>query len=409
MSEAGKKRGRPTVHVGPEVSVPEGVKIVLAGVDTVWLTVQGTLPEDLAAKLDALKERAQIAGEAVSSRWRFDGEWLLVEPYGAGKGGAWRWVVRCPDRLMLDIGLGKRGPICRAQIASAYLWEQGVDQAISLVDRALRRLFGKDAQISLSEADLCIDVAGLHPDYLARAGFLTRARKWGGLAPEEADEDGVTLPETQIEGWGRRVVGCTFAPRAAHSCVIYDKILEIKQHSPDKVWFLDMWRAGGWDGRAPVTRIEMRYTRDFLREAGLLDHYELLNRLGDLWRYSTEVWLRYCVPTADLNRARWPVHPLWVLVQQADFGVLPSCPVVRQDQRRIVLERMVAAVTGYVTSTAAWLGGPMASEGVMFSLVFRWFCDEVATYLEKRDQSFTDLVVKKRQRFGRTSCAGVAA
>jgi hypothetical protein len=121
------------------------------------------------------------------------------------------------------------------------------------------------------------------------------------------------------------------------------------------------------------------------------------------------VWLRYCVPTTDVNRARWPLHPLWVLIQQANFGDMPSCPVVRQKQQRVVLERMVAAVTGYVTSTAAWLGGPIASDGMMFSLVFRWFCDEVATYLERRDQSFTELVVKKRKRYGRTSAAGLAA
>lgn len=408
MGATGKSRGRPAVHVAPEVAVPEGVKMVLAGVDTVWLTVQGELSDELAAKLDALKEKAQVVGEAVSSRWRFDGEWLLVEPYGAGK-GAWRWVVRCPDRLMLDIGLGKHGPICRAQIASAYLWHKGAGAAIGLVDGALRRLFGKDVVISLSEVHLCVDVAGLHPDDLTRAGFLTRARKWGGLAPEEAGNEGVTLPEMQIEGWGRRIVGCQFAPRAAHSCVIYDKLLELRQHSPDKVWFLDLWRAGGWDGKAPITRIEMRYKRDFLREAGLLDHIDVLNRLGDLWRYSTEVWLRYCVPTTDVNRARWPVHPLWVQIQAADFGMLPSCPVVRQNQRRVVLERMVAAVTGYVTSTAAWIGGPLASDGVMFSLVFRWFCDEVATYLEKREQSFTELVVKKRQRFGLVAFNNTAA
>lgn len=405
-----KKRGRPAVHVAPEVSVPEGIKIVSAGVDTVWLTVQGGMPVDLAATLDALKERARLAEEAVSSRWRFDGEWLMVEPYGAGKGGAWRWVVRCPDRLMLNIGMGGHGPICRAQIASAYLWEKGADQAISLVYRALRRLFDKEAVVSLSEADLCIDVAGLHPNDLARAGFLTRARKWSEIIPEEAEsEEVMTLPEMQIEGWGRKVEGCHFAPRATHSCVIYDKILEIKQHSPDKVWFLDLWRAGGWDGRAPVTRIEMRYTRDFLREIGLLNHYDLLDRLGDLWRYGTQVWLRYCVSTTDVNRARWPLHPLWVLIQQANFGDVPSCPVVRQKQQRVVLERMVAAVTGYVTSTAAWIGGPMASDGVMFSLVFRWFCDEVATYLERREQSFLELVVKKRQRIGRTNTADAAA
>ena len=63
------------MHVGPEVSVPEGIKIVSAGVDTVGSNMgAGGMPVDLTATLDALKERARLAEEAVSSRWRFDGE-----------------------------------------------------------------------------------------------------------------------------------------------------------------------------------------------------------------------------------------------------------------------------------------------------------------------------------------------
>ena len=212
--------------------------------------------------------------------------------------------------------------------------------------RALRRLFDKEAVVSLSEADLCIDVAELHPNDLARAGFLTRARKWSEIIPEEAEsEEVMTLPEMQIEGWGRKVEGCHFAPRATHSCVIYDKILEIKQHSPDKVWFLDLWRVvDGMDAhRSPVLRCATPATS--------------CGRSG--CSITMICWTGWVICGATAPRSGCAtVCPRPMSTGHAGRCIrcgcsfsrpisdVPSCPVVRQKQQRVVLERMVAAVTG---------------------------------------------------------------
>lgn len=397
MAMGKRPQGRPRRHVGREAVLPPGVQVVLAGADTVWLTVQGALAETLSGALDTFKGVAQELEEAVPSSWAFAEERLMVEPYGAGK-GAWRWVLRSPS-LTLNIGLGKRGPICRARLAAEYLWRVGLDQAISQADHFLRELFGPLVEISLSELHLCADIAGLTPGDFAEQGFISRSHRWVKELPEQQIE-GVVAPDAQVQLWCRRVSGYAFSRGAPHSCAIYDKVLDIRQKSPDKVWFFDLWRASGWDGRLPVTRVEFRYTREFLREFELTDHYDVLDRLADLWAYSSQTWLRYCVPSTDPNRARWAVHPLWQVVQAARFELLPSCPVVRSRKRQVALERAVASVAGYASSVSAWLGGQFAAQQVDVSLIFHWFCDQVATYLAERGHEFASVVLDKRQRFG---------
>jgi hypothetical protein len=409
MAEMRTRRGRRTLQAVPAVQVPDGLKVVLAGMDTLWLSVKGSLDETLAAELDRLKALAQQAQESVPSAFVFAGQRLYVEPYGAGK-GFWRWVLRC-DALMLDVGLGTYAPICRAQVASEYLWQVGAVEAVSSVDAFLRQCFGAQVHISPSEVHLCVDVAGLTPGMLSEVGLVGRSRRRVKALPEEGGP--ASLPAAEAQQWCRQATGYALSRGAPHSAAIYDKVLEIRQKS-GKIWFLDLWRAGGWDGQAPVCRLEFRYKREFLREFGLVDgealtHYDLLDRLGDLWRYSTTEWLRYCVPTADTNRSRWPVHPLWEVIQAADFGALPACPLVRVRKRQFILDRTVATVAGYLSSSAAWLGGRFAEQQADLSVVLRWFCQQAEQYYADRGVAFSSVVQDKRQRFGLVAGAEVAA
>ena len=404
------RRGRRKTIEVPVVQVPEGVKVVLAGIDTLWLSVKGMLDEPMVLELERLKDLAQQAQQSVPSTWSFAGQTLYVEPYGAGK-GFWRWVLRC-DALMLDVGVGEYAPICRAQVASEYLWQVGAADAVSSVDHFLRELFGEHAHISPSEVHLCVDVAGLTPGMLSEVGLVGRSRRRIKEVPEEGEE-GTALPAGEMQQWCRKATGYALSRGAPHSSAIYDKVLEIRQKS-GKIWFLDLWREGGWDGQAPVCRLEFRYKREFLRTFGLVDggelnHYDLLDRLGDLWRYSTSEWLRYCIPTSDVNRSRWPVHPLWEVIQAADFGTLPSCPLVRVRKRQFFLDRAVATVAGYLSSSAAWLGGQYAEEQVDISVVLRWFCERAEQYYAERAEDFSMVVQNKRQRLGLVVPAEAAA
>ena len=82
-------------------------------------------------------------------------------------------------------------------------------------------------------------------------------------------------------------------------------------------------------------------------------------------------WLRYVTPTADTNRARWPVHPAWEVVQgaflQEDEGL---GPIVRDRKREKNIERGLASVVGYLSTLAAWVGGELAH----LKRICRWCC-----------------------------------
>ena len=124
--------------------------------------------------------------------------------------------------------------------------------------------------------------------------------------------------------------------------MIYNKRLEIQQKSHEKTWFHDLWRrvkqedgTPVWDGESDVWRVEFRFKREALHQLkeegvfhGVEDADSLPERLAALWTYATghsggaadglpDGWLRYAVPSADSNMARWSLHPAWVALQGA--------------------------------------------------------------------------------------------
>ncbi len=87
---------------------------------------------------------------------------------------------------------------------------------------------------------------------------------------------------------------------------------------------------------------------------GIENAYDLPERLEALWTYAAghvgvaidglpDGWLRYTVPAADTNMARWPVHPAWVALQAA-FSA--RC---RQEPRQLLSARSSGSVSGRST------------------------------------------------------------
>jgi len=88
-----------------------------------------------------------------------------------------------------------------------------------------------------------------------------------------------------LHWFGRRVSGVTWSPGAAVSFVTYDKVLEGRLCG--KSHMEPIWRANGWDEKAPVTRHEARLRREALRAFGVPeanvaefdDPWQMLERL----------------------------------------------------------------------------------------------------------------------------------
>lgn len=103
-------------------------------------------------------------------------------------------------------------------------------------------------------------------------------------------------------------------------------------------------------------RIEWQVRKPILRQFGVVTFPDLKNCLGDLLRYLSEDHTTLRIPNGDENRSRWPLHPLWIDLQEkiAQLNQLGVCRVLGRES---VLEerqmRMAISVYGYLKRVAA--------------------------------------------------------
>lgn len=129
-----------------------------------------------------------------------------------------------------------------------------------------------------------------------------------------------------------------------------------------KLYMLDVWKANGWDGIAPVWRTEFSLSGDYLKAAvtedGVLDLRDLdafLGAIESIWAYLTTRWL-WMSPTvtedrADRHRDRRTYHSLWSATINAFEPALPAGRV--QPAPRPVLEQLDAQMLGVATTGLA--------------------------------------------------------
>jgi hypothetical protein len=377
-------------------------KIVGANIDTWILNVKGTLQQERADQLEALKRASQETDDDLLTPWMFAGEPLLIKAHGSGR--QWRWILHCPS-LHLDIGTGKLNHIIgKARLSSAYLWEMGAEDALSALYGFLVDFYGLGFELQVSELHLCADISGWEPSLNDAPAFITRGhRRKTHTESEAAEEVGESSLEVNFDG--RRCTGYEFSKGAVHSCCIYDKTKEITVSR--KAWMQQVWCQNGWDGVSRVTRVEFRYKRECLKELGVEEPYAMLDQLAGMWAYSTMQWLRHTITTHDTNRGRWQLSPFWQVIQAADFSG-EHVPLVREKKRQQDLKLICQMLSGCSTTAAAYLAGllPEHDDGTHFLI---WFMQWQETYLKERGNTFEELYTHKRLRLGVPSDNSTAA
>src|SRR5579859_5274609 len=391
------------------------IKVVGRGVDTLVLNIsyadkqfqpiKQELDTNLQEELNRLQGEARLAESPLASRWAFKGFTLFMKEKGSR--GQWRWILTCP-LVSVAISRGRLSPlIAQVRLSSEYLWScETVSDAIVEVSLLLFDLFGEYLWVQVSEVDLCADSIGwdvASTNWLE--AFVSRA-VGQNARPADAPVDG---PDVARLRW-KQIATLDFGRHTSPiSCCIYHKSAEIRQKSPTKAWFHDLWKHNGWDGSSEVWRVEFRLTREFLHSVHIEDAHDLPERLPSLWEYCAgrvggaadglpDGWLRYVIPSAsDTTRSRWPVHPAWEAIQQAfaaeDEGL---GPLVRERIREKNIRQGLASVIGYLSTLSAWVGGDLASREVDISQVLQWLYDAGADFLDEKGCSFADLVRQKR-------------
>ena len=187
-------------------------------------------------------------------------------------------------------------------------------------------------QLRVSRVDFAVDILApwFEPDRLA---LIT--------PPGTKVTEYTGFDETATQATGGRVTGLRAGAVSNRQLAIYDKRIEVMQKAKDG--WLEIWNAERKAcGQVPLNladrsqsqiwRFELRLGQKQLRgKFEMRSWQDLRDTLGDAY-HDALGRLRYCVPTSDSNRARWPVHELWRLFSDvigSDLaancsGVLPN-------------------------------------------------------------------------------------
>jgi len=177
-------------------------------------------------------------------------------------------------------------PCCFVKFSSEALWNEGIDA----LEARLRKWFASINSLQIcpekvSRFDYAFDYhlpdATFEYDW-----FVSRAKKDAAYRESRSFQ-------TFSFGRGDIVVR------------IYDKVAEIEQES-GKAWFFDLW-----EENKQVWRIEFQVRGERVGQGGIRTLEDLRNLIWDLLRELAENHTSLRQPSADTNRSRWPLHPLW--------------------------------------------------------------------------------------------------
>ena len=368
-----------TPHCGP-VQLTEGrktagrttVRVLASGIDSLYLSFRGKVPEGRLEALEILRDAAQRDGSPVPIS--FPDRNAVVRPNGWGH---YRYWVHCSD-FEVFVARGDKLPPAYVQLRSHYLHTVDVREAVATVEAFVRRWIADGMEPpTVSRMDLYADFQGWLPVETDYHRFVTRGRKSTAyVEPLQAHFEGSRFTGFRI---GKQGVVAR----------LYDKTLEIR--STGKDWVHDIWAGAGWDDMQPIWRLEFQLGRQVLAETDLRKPQGVLDARSELWAYATTKWLSLRTPSANGQRYRWPVAEEWRALQQALLDC-PRSPAIRHRIREHDELVLVRGAAGYLTSLAALHDRP--SLEWTLALLGR----QVPLYLRGQGKDFADVVIDKQKQ-----------
>ncbi len=251
--------------------------------------------------------------------------------------------LKAPGGVMLPDGMTAGWTFEVTFAAQALAQLPHVGHAVAW-GRDLAESLGKVREVRLRRFDLAVDVAGWQVTdedrkrmVKPRRGKMTSYPKVEREEDEQAFELGVVIHEQ------RHVTGMSVCPGGALMLRVYDKPAELAggELDPSSKQVHEGWRwvARGWDGSAPVTRVEFQIRGQAVKEFGVLNpemwmdpvikapprdsgghvlKIPLEEKLDSIWQRCLG-WARLVVPD-DARPSRCSNDPRWDLLSTVSFG-----------------------------------------------------------------------------------------
>lgn len=263
------------------VNTPELPKLLISGIDSLYVSYYldglGFDWEDL----DYRKEQLKQDRRQDFTRVLLGGQGWNLMPYGKFP---YAYTLR---NEYFQIFLAKNNsPNCYVQFQSKGLWTKGVDWLHNwLLDWFDELAIKQTRTESVSRVDFAFDfdlpvIDFKQDDFISRAAKDSLWRQHG-------------TAQSFIFGSGTVVLR------------LYDKVAEIEQQS-EKYWFYDLWGQ-----EKNVWRIEFQIRSNRLKKIGINSLEDMKDFRGDILRELAIKHTSLRQPTNDINRSRWPYHPLW--------------------------------------------------------------------------------------------------
>jgi hypothetical protein len=312
------------------------VKFLRWGVDSLYLSYQGNITEDVDKALKALKLIAQSErkNEQAKAQYVIGDHIFEVKDKGSSfftyilEDNAFRIQLSRPNKAV---------PMAYVKISSEYLtYKTPADAELALRD-ILKQLGNLESSANVSRIDLFLDFASSYPmDSWDRHAWVTRASAVSSYAIDN-----------EFTGWA-------IGQGSVISGRLYNKITEIIKSQ--KGYLIPLWKQADWDCVTPIWRLEFQYKREFLDQKEVVKLADVLQHLNGLWSYATTEWLKLTIPNPDdKTRSRWPIHPLWVALSSVDWetsgGALKSrFQNDRPPKEEALMNRAVSAVTTWMAA-----------------------------------------------------------
>lgn len=310
--------------------------VLYAGFDGLDLALKLTISKDLDAFLSAKKDEAAETRQDAYTEWQ--GQSFKVAVSGGVGGYAYRLDTGLDGEVWFLKSPNIKDPWgARVSAKSAALLCHGLSGWQCRIEKTAR-LFGADLtpdMVSIGRVDVAVDI--LAPEFvLSDEAFVMHARMSRKTIKDV----------TQINGRSGRTTSVTIGKMPGRQVILYDKREEVLAKGKGE-WLIAWNKSRAERGQLPIDildaatsrvwRVEARAGKDHLR-----DHWNV-RTWGDLHCVLPHILsgimedIRYCRPSDDGNRARWPTHYIWQLAQEAlQACIVDSQPLLSPTSVRII-------------------------------------------------------------------------
>lgn len=299
-------------------------------VDALVCAFRAVLNVELVSALMRLRGQAQEAHHHIDAPF-FGPAKLAVAP--GGPVGA--VVLVNGDCSVLVHPEGAAGWTLEVRLFAAYLATISPSDAI-LACRSIGRMFGAwgEQDERCRRLDLCADFTAFPLNDGDDNSFVTRQRaRKTRFKPSR--EELAELPPSRRYSVGDIVTGIAVCMGSPLMARIYDKTAELEHIASEgrREREQTIWKASGWDGESPVSRVEFQIRGDVLFEFGVRDALdEIPNALDGIWQYASGKWLSLRQKGEATRLCRAPLDVRWEAVTKVVW--LDKTPPMERVRRR---------------------------------------------------------------------------